>query len=103
MKPFSGLQSVPQFLSPKRQSFSEMGWFQRFQTGMHSLRLTLGLNSQGRSAHRAPLADRRHTGAQAKAPTCLAIMSGTPFDELGTPFDGTLFEKLGAPFEDAIF
>ncbi|THG04330.1 hypothetical protein TEA_011042 [Camellia sinensis var. sinensis] len=80
-----------------------------------SLSFRLGLNSQGRSAHRAPLATSRQTGTQAKAPTCLAIMSGTPFDELGTPFDvlpfyglgtpfdGMPFERLGTPFEGATF
>ena len=55
------------------------------------------------------------TGAQAKVITRLAIMSGTsfydlgspfdgtPFYGLGTPFDGTPFERLGTPFEGATF
>ncbi|CAL5399295.1 unnamed protein product [Camellia sinensis] len=61
------------------------------------------LNSRGSHAHRAPLTTSRQTGTQAKAPTCLAIMSGTPFDELGTPFDGTPFYGLGTPFDGTPF
>ncbi|CAL5377262.1 unnamed protein product [Camellia sinensis] len=73
------------------------------------------LNSRGSHAYRAPLDARRQTGAPAKALTCLAIMSGTsfydlgspfdgtPFYGLGTPFDGTPFDRLGTPFEGATF
>ncbi|GMQ01848.1 hypothetical protein CsSME_00048333 [Camellia sinensis var. sinensis] len=109
MKPFSRQQSVTQYLSQK--SLSEHRVLQNLsqnslseylsQFFCLSLSLCLIAEAATRIARLLPTAD--NTGAQAKAPTCLAIMSGTPFDELGTPFDGTPFEKLGTPFEGAFF
>ncbi|THG07484.1 hypothetical protein TEA_010391 [Camellia sinensis var. sinensis] len=58
---------------------------------------------RGSHAYRAPLDARRQTGAPVKALTCLAIMSGTPFYDLGSPFDGTPFYGLGTPFDDTPF
>ncbi|CAL5358831.1 unnamed protein product [Camellia sinensis] len=58
------------------------------------------LYSQGSHAYHAPLGARRQPG-RASQVTRLAIMSGTPFDKMGTPFYGTPFDKLGTPFEGA--